>query len=146
MYRYLLTGVLLLLCCAAFACQPYTQTLEQSVTRADEVSAISALHTIVTAQGTYSISNSGGYGTFPQLVKAGALDQRFDSETPKLRGYVLAMTITAKGAAPTEDSFTVSADPEAGTQPARHFFVDSTGMMHANPTQPATAADPPVSQ
>jgi Tfp pilus assembly protein PilE len=147
MFRYLMIAVLLVSCCAGFACQPYTKSLEQSVSRADEVGAIAALHTIVLAQRTYSISNNGSFGTFPQLVKAGALDQRFDAETPKLKGYVLAMAVTAKGTGAGEDSFTLSADPEGpGREPGRHFFVDSSGMIHANATQPATAIDPPVSQ
>jgi hypothetical protein len=134
-------------CCAALACQSYNQGLVKSVARADETSAIAALHTVVLAQRTYSITNSGSYATFPQLVKAGALDARFDAETPKVKGYTLAMTVNAKGTG-TEDSFTLNADPDTTGPPqlGRHFFVDSTGMIHANPSQPATAADPPVSQ
>ena len=80
-------------CCAALTCQTYISGLEKSVERADETAAVSALHTVVTAQRTYGISNSGGCATFPQLVKAGALDQRFDSETPKVKGCVLAMSV-----------------------------------------------------
>ena len=146
MLKYPLTALLLLACWAALGCQSYTKSLERSVTRADEVGAISALQTVVSAQRAYSLSNSGSFATFPELVKTGALDQRFDSETPKLRGYVLVMTI-AKGALPGEDSFTLSADPEGpGREPGRHFFVDSTGMIHANPSQPATITDPPLGQ
>ena len=147
MFRNGMIAVLLLCCCAALSCQSYTQGLEQSVTRADEVGAISALHTISLAQRTYSMTNSGSFGTFPQLVKAGALDVRFDSETPKLNGYLLVMTVTAKGSGSDEDSYTLNADPEgSGAQAGRHFFVDSSGMIHANPSKPATATDPPVSQ
>ena len=147
MFRKGMTLVLLLCCCAALACQSYTQGLEQSVTRADEVGAISALHAIVVGQRTYSITNGGSFGTFPQLVKAGALDARFDSETPKIRGYALVMSITPKGSGSGEDSYTVSADPEAsGPQAGRHFFVDSSGTIHVNPTQPATASDPQLGQ
>lgn len=147
MFRYGKIAFLLLGCCAALACESYNKGLVQSVARADEVGAVASLRTIILAQRTYSISNSGSYGTFPQLVKAGALDSRFDSETPKVKGYTLAMTVTAKSAG-TEDSFTVNADPDASGPPqsGRHFFADSSGMIHANPTQPATAADPPVSQ
>ena len=142
-----MTLVLLLCCCATLACQSYTQGLEQSVTRADEVGAISALHAIVVGQRTYSITNGGSFGTFPQLVKAGVLDARFDSETPKVKGYILVMAVTSKGAGSEEDSYTLNADPEgSGPQAGRHFFVDSSGMIHANPSKPATATDPPVSQ
>ena len=100
----------------------------------------------MTAQRTYGISNSGGCATFPQLVKAGALDQRFDSETPKVKGYVLVMSVS-KGSGTEPDSYTVSADPETpATKTGRHFFVDSSGMIHVNPSQPATATDPPLGQ
>ena len=147
MLRYAQAIVLIATCFGLFSCQQYSQGLEKSVTRADEVGAISALRTVLLAQRSYSLSNNGSYGTFQELVKAGALDaERFDAEKPKLRGYVLAMTIT-KGTSPEPDSFTLTADPETpGTQPGRHFFVDSSGMMHANPSQPASASDPPVSQ
>jgi hypothetical protein len=138
--------VLIAACFGVFSCQQYNQGLEKSVTRADEVGAISALRTVLLAQRSYSLSNNGSYGTFQELVKAGALDaERFDAEKPKLRGYVLAMTIT-KGSSPEPYSFTLTADLETpGTQPGRHFFVYSSGMMHANPTQPASVR-PPVSQ
>ena len=146
MSRYLMNAVLLLGSCATLACQSYTSGLEQSTTRVDETAVISAIHTIATAQRTYSISNSGSYATFQQLVQGGSLDSRFDSDKPKIKGYVLAMTIT-KGAGAAEDSFTINADPEgAGPQAGRHFFTDPSGMIHVNPSQPATASDPPVSQ
>jgi len=146
MFRYGLTAVLLFVGCGALACQQYSQGLEKSVARADEVGAISALHTVVLAERNYSLSNSGAYATFQELVKTGALDQRFDSETPRLNGYLLLMTVT-KGAGTVPDSFTLSADPETpATKPGRHFFVDSQGMIHANPSQPATATDPPLGQ
>ena len=147
MSRLLIVAALVFNCCASLACQPYTSGLQKSVERADETAAISALHTTVLAQRTYGITNSGGCGTFPQLVKSGALDQRFDSEAPKIRGYVLVMSITPKGAGAGEESYTVSADPEAsGPQAGRHFFVDSSGIIHVNPSQPATASDPPLGQ
>ena len=146
MLRHPMTAILLLGCCAALACQTYTKSLEKSITRADEVGAISALHTIVSTERAYSISNGGNYATFPELAKTGLLDQRFDSETPKLKGYVLAMAIS-KGAGSGEASYTLSADPEGpGPDPGRHFFVDSMGMIHVNPSQPATATDPPLGQ
>lgn len=146
MFRNVLTMVLLLISAVGLACQSYTKGLEQSVTRADEVGAISALHTIVLAERTYSITNSGSYATFPQLVKTGALDSRFDAESPKLKGYVLVLTVS-KGAGTGEDSYTLSADPEGpGREPGRHFLVDSSGMIHVNPTQSATATDPPLGQ
>jgi hypothetical protein len=148
MSRYLIVAILVFSCGAGLSCQPYTSGLQKSVERADETAAVSALQTIVAAQRTYGISNSGGCATFPQLVKSGALDSRFDSDTPKIRGYVLVMSITPRSSGSEQDSYTVSADPEgSGPQAAgRHFFVDSSGTIHANPTQPATASDPQLGQ
>ena len=147
MFRYPITAILLLGCSAALACQSYTSGLQQSTTRVDETAIISAIHTVATAQRTYSISNSGSYATFQQLVQSGSLDSRFDSDKPKIKGYVLTMTVTPKSAPAAEDSYTINADPEAtGPQAGRHFFTDSLGMIHVNPSQPATANDPPLGQ
>jgi Tfp pilus assembly protein PilE len=147
MFRYLIIAVLLLGCCAAGACQSYTSGLQKSTTLVDETAVISAIHTIANAQRMYSLSNSGSYATFQQLVQGGSLDSRFDSDKPKIKGYVLAMNVT-KGAGAAEDSYTLNADPEvSGPQASgRHFFTDSSGMIHVNPSQPAAASDPPVSQ
>lgn len=147
MSRYLKIAVLFLGCTAALACESYTSGLQKSTTMVDETAVISAIHTVATAQRMYSISNSGSYATFQQLVKGGVIDARFDSETPKIKGYVLAMTVTPKTAGAEEDSYTISADPEAtGPQGGRHFFTDSSGIVHVNPTQPATAGDPALGQ
>jgi Tfp pilus assembly protein PilE len=148
MSGYLKIVVLLLGCIAASACQSYTGGLQKTTTMVDETAVISALHTVASAERMYSISNSGSFATFQQLVKADALDARFDSETPKIRGYVLAMTIKPRAAGTEEDSFTINADPEAtGPQAAgRHFFTDSSGTIHVNPSQTATANDPLLGQ
>jgi Tfp pilus assembly protein PilE len=148
MSGYFKIGVLLSTCLGALACQSYTSGLQKSTTMADETAAISAIHTVATAERMYSISNSGSYATFQQLVKGGSLDARFDTEAPKIKGYVLSMTITPRAAGTEEDSFTINADPEAtGPQAGgRHFFTDSSGMIHVNPSQPATASDPPLGQ
>ncbi len=143
MSTYLKIAVLFLSCCAIISCQSYSGGLQQSVTRADETSAIAALHTISVSQRTYSISHEGNFGTFAQLVQGGYLDSRFDSEKPNVRGYVLTMNVPGAGA------YSVSADPEgAGPQAVgRHFYLDSaTNQIHANPTQAATAGDPTLDQ
>jgi hypothetical protein len=147
MFRYPMTALLLLGCCVALACQSYNSGLQQSTTRVDETAIISAIHTVSSAQRMYSISNSGSYATFQQLVQGGSLDARFDSEKPKIKGYVLEMTVTTKGEGATEGSYTINADPEAtGPQAGRHFFTDSTGIIHVNPSQTATATDPQIGQ
>ena len=143
MFRYLM-AVLTFACCGALACQSYTSGLEQSVARADETAAIAALHSIASAQRTYSVTNNGAYGTFAQLVQAGALDSRFNTDQPKFRGYVLVMTVNSKGAG--EDAYTVAADPEGPGLQGRHFYSDSSGVIHVNASQPATANDRSLDQ
>src|SRR5437762_895894 len=131
-------------CLALFAsvlviagCQNYTTGLQRTVDRADETVAIAALHSIAQAQRTYSLSHEGQYATLPQLSEAGYLDSRFATEKP-LKDYVLTMSVNSGADA----SFSCLADPIPPRQ-GRHFYIDSaTGEIHANPTQPASAADP----
>jgi Tfp pilus assembly protein PilE len=138
MLRHLLIALLLVAGGATLSCQSYSTGMQQSVARADETAALAAILAISKAQVTYSVSNNGSYGTFAQLVQSGSLDSRFSSEQPKVKGYVLTMTATA-GSPP---SYSVNADPEP-TQAGRHFFLDSTsGLIHVNASQPATASDP----
>jgi Tfp pilus assembly protein PilE len=144
MSRYLIVAVLIFACCAELACQSYTKGLEQSVTRADETAAIAALHSIASAQRTYSITNNGGYGTFAQLVQAGALDSRFNGDRPKFKGYVLVMTVNSKGSG--EDTYMVNADPEGPGLQGRHFYSDTSGLIHVNASQPANASDRSLDQ
>lgn len=145
MLRYLLIALLIVVCCAVLSCQSYSEGMQQSVTKVDETVAIEALHAISTAQRTYSTSNGGSYGTFEQLVKGKYLDERFNSDKPKVKGYVLTMTATPE-AAGSAASYTVNADPEP-PQTGRHFYLDSaSGVMHVNASQRATASDPATEQ
>src|SRR6266705_5860965 len=105
MFRYFILALVLFSCCAALGCQSYTTGMQQSVTKADETAAISALHSISVAQRTYSVSNGGAYGTFEQLVQAGLLDERFKADKPKVKGYVLTMSVTSKGDGSAEGSY-----------------------------------------
>jgi hypothetical protein len=120
-------------------CQTYTTGLEKSVERADETSAIGALRAISLSEQTYSVSNGGEYGTLQQLTDSGLLDGRFGGQRP-VKDYVLTLNTTTK---PSEPSFSCNADPDPTTGRAgRHFYIDSTsGVIHVNDTQPATASD-----
>ena len=143
MRKHLIIALLFLLTCTTFACQSYTRTLQQSVERADETAAIAALRTLSTAQRTYSVSNSGAYGTFEQLVQGGFLDSRFNSEKPKFKGYVLTMSVETKGG---DASYSVNADPEP-PQLGRHYYMDAdSGLIHINATQPASVSDASLDQ
>lgn len=138
--------LILILTCLTLACKTYTAGLQQSTARADETVALTALHSISLAQQTYSVSNNGRFGTFPQLVKSGSLDERFNADSPKLKGYVLTLTVVPKSAESPADAYGVNADPVgAGPQAARHLYLDSvSGLIHVNETKPATVDDPVV--
>jgi hypothetical protein len=118
------------------ACQSYTTGLQKSVTRADEASAIAALRNIGSAERTYSVTNNGEYAGLKQLTEAGLLDSRFSDSRP-LRDYVLTLNIDV-------DSFSCNADPDPSLQvQGRHLYIDSSsGVIHVNESQPATASDP----
>lgn len=86
------------------------------------------------------------YGTFPELVKNGALNERFDSDSPVVDGYTYTMTLSG-GAGGTQPKYAVTADPQEPEGIARtgdnHYYMDSAGnSTHINPTQTATASDP----
>lgn len=125
---------------ALAACQKYTTSLEQSTDRVDETIAINALRTIDSAQKLYSVSHEGNYGTLAQLIEGSYLDSRFSAS--RLRDYVLTLNLNPKSE--SAPSYSCQADPVAG-RAGRHFYIDSTsGTIHVNATQPASAADPVV--
>jgi len=133
-----LTGLLLSTTLLVFSgCQSYTTGLKESTTRTDETTAIAALHAIAQAEGTYSVSNEGNYGTLAQLSAAGYLDSRFATDKP-LKDYSLKLTVNSG----SDAGYSCAADPSDG-RPGRHYFLDSTsGVIHVNETQPASANDP----
>jgi len=123
-------------------CQNYEKGLEQSVARAEETGAIALLRAIALAERTYSLTNSGEYGTLKQLADGGFLDARYAGEKPA-RDYVVTLVVTPKQPGAPEGSYVCNADPEKpGERVGRHFFVDSSSTyIHYNDTQPATASD-----
>ena len=142
MFKFALLLTTILICLVSLSCQNYSAGLEKSVARADETSAMSALHTVAVAQQTYSISNGGNYGTFPQLCVGGYLDSRFNSDKPALKDYVLTMEVGSSAQGPI---YKINADPAGNGPQGRHFYSDSTSSTpHVNPTQPASASDPVV--
>lgn len=139
MLRLLFLCLVLIASLALLNCQSYTKGLQQSVVKADEVSAIAALHSLASAQASYAASNGGGYGSFQQLAAGDFIDARFNADKPQNAGYTFSMlTQKSEGEPP---SFSCTADP---TPPGagRHFYIDSTSIVRVNATQPATASDP----
>jgi len=145
MVRLLIAGFLFLAGCGSIACQRYTDTLVESPRRVDEGVAISTLRSIASAQTAYSLTNSGDYGTFEELVAGGHLDPRFNSSKPRLYGYFLTMTVNNRSSGAAESSYQCNADPDPAANPAgKHFYLSSDSPeLRVNPTQPATANDKP---
>jgi hypothetical protein len=139
-FRFALLATAVLICLASLACQNVSTPLEKTIARADEAVATGALHTIATAQQTYSISNNGSFATFQQLAGSGYLDSRFNSEHPALKDYVLTMEV---GSAADGPYFRCHADPAGDGSQGRHFYIDSTSnFIRVNATQAASASDP----
>ena len=115
--------------------------LEQTVARADETGAIALLRAIAMAERTYSLTNSGEYGTLKQLADGGFLNASYAGEKPA-RDYVVTLVVTPREAG-KPNSFVCNADPEkSGEKLGRHFYLDSSSTyVHYNDTQPATASD-----
>lgn len=134
----LLFGVLVLVT----GCQSYTSGLQQSVARADETAALTTLRAIALAQRTYSLTNSGEYGTLQQLADGGFLDVRYAGEQP-VKDYIITLKVTPKAPGTAEGSYACNADPKTtGERAGRHLYIDSTSDgIHVNDTQPASATD-----
>jgi len=142
MIRRLPLILFLLLTFSLTSCETYTSGLQQSLARADETAAISLLRTIMLAQRTYSMTNSGEYGTLKQLADGGFIDARFAGEKP-VKDYIITLNVTPKAADAAEGSYTCNADPDKpGERAGKHLYIDSTADgIHVNDTQPATAPD-----
>ena len=145
MLRRTITSGLLISLILTLSCQTYTESMEKSVDRADETGAIAMLRAIALAQRTYSITNNGEFGTLQQLADGGFLDSRYVTSKP-VRDYLITLKVTPKQQGMPEGSYTVNADPEKPAERfGRHLYLDSTsGIIHINPNQPATATDPAV--
>lgn len=143
MLRPTIAAVLLVLLGLTVSCQTYTESLEKSVDRADEIGAIAMLRAIALAQRTYSLSNNGEFGTLQQLADGGFLDTRYVTGKP-VRDYVITLNVTPKEQGMSEGSYTVNADPEKPAERfGRHLYLDSTSsIIHFNLKEPATPSDP----
>lgn len=144
MFRFAILALTALICSASLSCQNYSTGLQQSLVRADETAATSALRTIAVAQRTYAVSNGGDFGTFQQLCAGGYLDSRFNSDKPAIKDYVLNMKVTPKSEGQAEGFYSCNADPiRTDAQAGRHFYIDpSSSELHVNPSESATAKDP----
>ena len=134
---------------------------------ANEASAVGSMRTIVTGEVSYNAAGwnnagtpigfsnaladlgTGGAAACPSPTTATAtcyIDQSLaQASTAALAksGYFFTYAAVATGGVNT--GFTLNGDPaQAGQTGQRHFFADATGVIRANPTQAATAADNPL--
>ena len=118
--------------------------------RGNEAAATKTIDTLKTIQADYAAGHRGKYATLDELVKTGALDERFAGDTPVVSGYIFTMKVIPKSTS-QPDSYTVNADPQQsegiGATGRRHFYFDpNLSTTRENPEQPATASDPPIGQ
>jgi hypothetical protein len=144
MSRFILCCCLIFAVLGMLACQSYTTALVESPGRVDERVAISTLQSISQAQTAYSLTHSGAYGSFEQLVAEGHLDSRFSSGQPKFGGYIMTMTVSNPSSG-VDNSYHCNADPDPAANAAgRHFYLGSGSPgLRVNATKPATASDEP---
>jgi type IV pilus assembly protein PilA len=155
----LLIVVAIILIIAAIA----IPNLMRSRMLADEASAIGSLRAIFTAETTYRATYSNGFS--PSLAALGPPPGGGNNATcdyanllagnltgGRKTGYVFTYTgknpipAAAQGCSnPGFDDYTINADPVTrGTTGQRSFFVDPSGTIRFNTTQPATATDSPI--
>src|SRR6267142_3086767 len=115
---------------------------------ANEAAAVKTLRTIAENQMLYYNSHQRStFGTFEEMRKENLMDDRFNSTTPVVEGYIFTMKIIPKSTN-QQAAYTVNADPQVsegvGATGKNHYYVDSdTNTIHVNATHLATAADPP---
>lgn len=120
-----------------------------AIRSANETAAVKTLQTIATDQGLYFNGHQRNtFGTFDEMLKFGLLNSKFAGTTPVVSGYIFTMRVIPKST--TEPpAYIINADPQqaegVGATGKNHFYVDNnTNTIHVNPTQPATANDPPM--
>jgi len=122
-----------------------------AVKAANEAAAIKTLRTIAEQQMLYYNSHQRtAFGTFDEMLKENMLDKRFEGTTPVVEGYVFQMRVIPKSTT-NQPGYAVNADPQVtegvSATGKNHFYFDSdSNTIHVNPTQPATATDPPIGQ
>ena len=114
----------------------------------NENAAAQTLDRVRTYQAQYAARNRGKFATFPQLVTAAGLDEKFNSERPVVNGYIY--TLAPEDGTDAKPAFyKINADPQVPTgvtaTGTRFFYTDSSiGTIKANDTQPAKPEDPSI--
>jgi prepilin-type N-terminal cleavage/methylation domain-containing protein len=122
-----------------------------AVKAANEAAAIKTLRTIAEQQMLYYNSHQrSSFGTFDEMLKENMLDKRFEGTTPVVEGYIFQMRVIPKSTS-NPPGYVINTDPQVtegvSATGKNHFYFDSdSNTIHVNPTQPATATDPPIGQ
>ena len=147
----LLIVVAIILIIAAIA----IPNLLRSKMAANEASAVGSLRTLNTACVTYSTLYGGfpaslaalggeGTGTAPTSTAAELIDNVLQGGTKA--GYNFTFSPGTADAANNIDYYIINANPvNPGTTGLRYFFTDQTGVIRADPANPATSLSTPIS-
>jgi type IV pilus assembly protein PilA len=111
---------------------------------ANEASAVSSLHAVITAEITYStISSPSGFSATLLALGPGAGDY-IDAGLASGQKSGYTFTYAPIGAAPYP-AYTFNADPIIRSVTGqRSFYTDQTNVMRVNPVAVAGPGDPPL--
>ncbi len=116
----------------------------------NETTTAQSLTTFRTAQAQYASRHSGKFAKdFDELIKGGAVDEKFKGAKPLVNGYIYEMKVEEpSGNRPA--FWSINADPQVDTGLSatgnRHFYFDSTlnGVKSTDEQRPAKADDPTI--
>lgn len=116
------------------------------VRSSNENAAIQTLMRVREAQVAYASTHRGEYATFEDLLKNGALDDKFQgSDTPVINGYTFILKVVRKSPQ-SPATFTINANPQKqGDTGTRFFYIDDkANSVRANDEKEAGPQDPSV--
>jgi hypothetical protein len=126
----------------------------QSKAQINERSAVRSVRKIIEAEANYAQAYDTGYSEAlsilgpppdakPSSALAGYVDSELSSGTKE--GYKFIYVAGPRDANGRIMTYTLTVNPvDPGKSGGAFYFVDQTGMIHQNKTQPATASDPPI--
>jgi hypothetical protein len=120
-----------LVACFLISCAPETPT-PPPAKPPDETAALAALKDINRAQADF-IRRTRRYAQRTEELLA----DRLLTAEPAAEGYTIVMLPSADAV-----RYTITAKP--GTEGARHFFTDQTGVIRAESGKPATSQSPEI--
>ena len=118
-----------------------------AVRSGNEVATVQSLKAIAAVEAQYFNAHNRTFGTLDQLVLdqlvREGFDTRFSSDYPSVDDCVYTLRVISKTDT-RPSSFTLNADPQAGSWGRSHFYIDSTdGLIRINADRPAGLNDPP---